>query len=306
MANETIMEMPLVSVFLITYNSAETVVEALESVKAQTYKNIELIVSDDASKDDTVRIVREWVDKNKDRFTDVKVITAQKNGGIAPNCNRAVKASSGKWLKVLAGDDQLKPEAIEEYLNFMNKHPEADIAFAKLEMFGVNPQECAILKSQYEENLYPKIRLSQPQQYMEDLWSLFVPGPGLFFSRKLFDEIGGYDERYPMCEEHPFTSYTLHNKHHIKFIDKELYRYRISEHSYCRQEKTLSVHEKDKQRFFIDWKLPLLEKYGQGPQARHKASKSYFSFPKNERTLGKTLKFRFTYFFDSILLKLKK
>ena len=60
-----IMEMnnqPLVSVPVITYNSAKFVLETLESIKAQTYQNIELVISDDCSTDNTVQICRDWVD----------------------------------------------------------------------------------------------------------------------------------------------------------------------------------------------------------------------------------------------------
>ena len=55
---------PLVSVVVITYKSANTILETLESFKQQTYKNIELIVSDDCSPDHTVEVVEEWI-KNK-------------------------------------------------------------------------------------------------------------------------------------------------------------------------------------------------------------------------------------------------
>lgn len=59
------MEQPLVSVSVITYNSAKTVLETLESIKAQTYQNLELIVSDDCSTDNTVELCRNWIEQNK-------------------------------------------------------------------------------------------------------------------------------------------------------------------------------------------------------------------------------------------------
>ena len=58
---------PLVSV-VVTYNSSATVLETLDSIKNQTYKNIELIITDDFSKDDTVALCQSWVDTNKERF----------------------------------------------------------------------------------------------------------------------------------------------------------------------------------------------------------------------------------------------
>jgi len=78
-------ENPLVSIIVITYNSSEYVIETLESAKAQTYQNIELIVSDDCSTDETLEICRDWMKKNQDRFVRSELITTEKNTGISGN-----------------------------------------------------------------------------------------------------------------------------------------------------------------------------------------------------------------------------
>lgn len=64
----------LVSVVVITYNSEKYILETLESIKTQSYKNLELIISDDCSKDDTVMICRDWLDKEGERFIRTKLI----------------------------------------------------------------------------------------------------------------------------------------------------------------------------------------------------------------------------------------
>ena len=79
---------PLISIIAITYNSAKYIVELLESAKAQTYSNIELIISDDCSTDDTVAVCNSWIVKNTTLFNKLTLITAEKNTGIAPNVNR--------------------------------------------------------------------------------------------------------------------------------------------------------------------------------------------------------------------------
>ena len=86
---------PLVSVIIVTYNSSKFVLETLESVKNQSYENIELIVSDDASTDKTVDLCKEWIRKNKDRFAKAKLVTAEKNSGIPANCNQGIKIRKG-------------------------------------------------------------------------------------------------------------------------------------------------------------------------------------------------------------------
>lgn len=69
---------PLVSIVVTTYNSSKYVLETLESVKAQTYKNIELIISDDYSLDNTVEICKKWITENSDRFVNTKIIIVKK------------------------------------------------------------------------------------------------------------------------------------------------------------------------------------------------------------------------------------
>ncbi len=104
----------LVSVVVITYNSAKYVIETLESVKDQTYKNIELVVADDASTDDTLTLVKQWVDANKGRFSGYKVVESEINTGIAPNLNRGIMAATGAYIKPIAGDDLLLNNCIRK------------------------------------------------------------------------------------------------------------------------------------------------------------------------------------------------
>ena len=103
----------LVSVYVVTYNSAEYVIETLNSVYNQTYNNIELIITDDASTDNTIELCKRWLNNHQDRFSDVQLVTSTINTGISANCNRAVKVAKGYWLKGIAGDDILLPNCVK-------------------------------------------------------------------------------------------------------------------------------------------------------------------------------------------------
>ena len=112
----------LVSVCVISFNSSGTVVETLESIKKQTYKNIELIISDDCSTDNTVSVISNWIQVNKNcGLNDIKLVTHEKNGGTCKNLNDGIRASSGKWIKILAADDMLVADAIENFVLFSNQ-----------------------------------------------------------------------------------------------------------------------------------------------------------------------------------------
>ena len=121
----------LVTVVILTYNSEEFVIETLESIKAQTYSNIELIISDDCSCDHTVDQCNEWVENNKEYFVNTLVLTVTANTGTAGNCNRALANSKGKWLKFLGADDLLSPDAIENYIKFAALNLNINALFAE-------------------------------------------------------------------------------------------------------------------------------------------------------------------------------
>lgn len=231
---------PLVSVVVITYNSSDTILRTLDSVKVQTYQNIELIVSDDCSTDDTVAIIREWIDSNSKRFVRTELIEVQKNTGVAPNCNRGIRAAHGVWIKGLSGDDLLLENSIKDYVDFVVQTPQCNICFGKFHFWGDNAEFVKKNKESYEKVFYPYLRAGWKTQWRRIQETLFVPGPGLFYKKALYDEVGGLDERFPFADEYPFTYNILEKGYRIYFLDKEVYEYQIRENSLCRTD--LGLH----------------------------------------------------------------
>jgi alpha-1,3-rhamnosyltransferase len=127
----------LVSVPVLTYNAAEFVEETLESIFNQTYRNIQLIVSDDCSKDNTVAIVEKWCNQSrvKERFADIKIITVPKNTGIPANYNRCVNASDGEWIKIISGDDGLMPNCVEDNVKHIEENPYIKVLYSYLRIY---------------------------------------------------------------------------------------------------------------------------------------------------------------------------
>lgn len=103
----------LVSIIMPAYNSASFISESIESVIDQTYNNWELIVIDDYSKDNTVKIVKSYKDKR------IKLIESSANGGGAIARNKGLMQAKGKWIAFLDSDDLWNNEKLEKQLNFM-------------------------------------------------------------------------------------------------------------------------------------------------------------------------------------------
>ena len=227
-------ENPLVSAVIVTYNSSSTIIETLESIKAQTYQNLELIVSDDCSSDNTIEVVNAWLKDNTLRFRKSDLLTVSKNTGVSGNINRGVFSSHGKWVKTLAGDDLLMPSAIDEYMRFVSSHPDSvKMCVSDVVLFSEDEQISPKLIEVYDD-FFKKEQEPYEQQYRRVCKELVFVGPGYFYSRELFDEIGGCSEKYEMLDEWPLVYKVLKKGYQIYPINKKLVKYRISNSSLCR------------------------------------------------------------------------
>lgn len=105
------MEQPLVSIVVVSYNQGKYIKEILDSVKAQTYTNWDLIVADDFSSDNSVEEFKNWLATNN---VDARTIFHSKNTGLATVLNEAIEICEGKYLKLIAADDFMHPECLEK------------------------------------------------------------------------------------------------------------------------------------------------------------------------------------------------
>ncbi len=240
----------LVSVVVLTYNSAAFVLETLESIAAQTYPELELIVSDDCSKDNTVEICRDWIVRYQDRFSRTELLTVEKNTGISNNCNRGYAAASGQWIKGIAGDDILRCDCIERCVQAAEENPE-NIFLGYLQEFGAGNQICKP-KPRFE-----KVDAKQ-QLNMVLADGLYVAAPSCFCKKSLWAKLGGFDEKYPLFEDLPFYVRVLQSGERIGIIAQITVNYRIHNNSASRHFDTYS---RDRRKWCREILIPLQWKY---------------------------------------------
>ena len=223
-------ESPLVSVTVITYNSAKYVIETLESAKAQTYQNIELIISDDHSTDNTVGDCRQWIENNKERFIRTELITVPENTGVSANCNRGIKAAQGEWVKFIAGDDILLPGCIEDNIKFVAGHPEAHIVFSQVKVYEHIFEEKNFKMTTPAE--FPA-NLMHPELSAADQFELLLLSdrihytPSCFLNKKAIIKVGGYDESNRLVEDYPMWLKLTRSGIKLHYFHKPTVGYRI-------------------------------------------------------------------------------
>lgn len=129
-----------------TYNRAHLITEALNSVKAQTYRPIELILVDDGSTDNTDEVVKAWARENEEKEQLRVEYIFQSNAGASAARNRGFEAANGEYIQFLDSDDRLHPERLARLAKaFM----ETDADFIQTGFEGFDPKSGKIVQTKY-------------------------------------------------------------------------------------------------------------------------------------------------------------
>lgn len=138
---------PLVSVCIPAYNNAGYIKETIDSILNQTYQNIELIVVDDNSKDNTYEVVSSIPDKR------VKAYRNEKNLGMSGNWNRCLKLVSGEFVKLICADDLIEKDAIEKETRALMENPTAVLAESDSKLVDMQGKQHGTYKRYHKSGL---------------------------------------------------------------------------------------------------------------------------------------------------------
>jgi len=172
---------PLVSVIIPTYNSEKFIEKCLQSIRDQTYKNIEIIIVDKGSKDQTVTIAKKYADK-------IFVISAKER---CEQMNYGAKKAKGKYLYFVGSDFILEPTVIEE-------------AVSKCENEGYDAI-CIHNTSDPTISFWSKVRKLERDCYVNDELNVAAR----FVKKEVFESIGGFDEELVIGEDYDFHNRLL-------------------------------------------------------------------------------------------------
>jgi alpha-1,3-rhamnosyltransferase len=195
------------------------VLETLESTKAQTYSKIELIITDDCSKDNTVEICRNWIVENKERFVDAKLIVNEKNTGTTANCNRGLGVANGEWIKLIAGDDILLPNCIDSFLEFISRNKNCSIVFGRMYYLKKN-----IL---IEDKVNTFFKSTPSEQKLKIYTGSGLSAPTSFIKHSLINECGGFNENYKLIEDVPMWISMARRDEYFYFLNAFVVKYRL-------------------------------------------------------------------------------
>lgn len=175
---------PLVTMLLICFNQEDSIDAALEGALAQDYTNLEIVISDDASSDNTYSKIREKLDKYQGPHR-IKLLQNSRNLGIGGNIDQAVRQSQGELIFITAGDDVSLSERVSTVVtHWLQRDCQPDLIAAYLNDIDL------------ENHFHGVIQISNLAAYgsLED-WSRMGPphviGAAQAWTRRLFDRFGG-------------------------------------------------------------------------------------------------------------------
>jgi glycosyltransferase involved in cell wall biosynthesis len=177
---------PLVTVIIPAYNASAFLSDAVASVLGQTHRDVEVIVVDDGSTDDTAAVLAQW----QARDARVRAVH-QHNGGLAAARNAGLNVACGQYVAFLDADDVIHPEKLERQVAYLEAHPGTDLVYSDYRTSD------AELRPLTDEVIGVK-RMPLREAYIyTNVFPIMAP----LVRRSLVERVGGFDERLRACED---------------------------------------------------------------------------------------------------------
>ena len=164
-----------VSVIIAAYNCENVVGEAIESILNQTYENLELIICDDASTDNTARIIEKYVQLDK----RIRSLRNSENKKAAYSRNRCIKIAKGEYVAIEDADDWSMPKRLEKQMRFLDENNHIDFVGTGEIIFD-------------ESSIKSKELLKELPDKKDFLKGFPFSHPSMMFRKKALQEVGGY------------------------------------------------------------------------------------------------------------------
>lgn len=203
--------MKKVSVIIPCFNQELYIEETVKSVLAQTYPEIEIIVIDDCSTDNSTQIVNNLISKNK----NITLIKNQSNMGVIFSRNNGISNAAGEYILPLDGDDKIAPSYIEKAVKILESDETIGMVYCKSRFFGLKNKKCKIKPFSIDEILHKNC--------------IFVTA---LFRKSTWEKVGGFKEymKYGL-EDWDFWLSVLENGLRPYCINEILFFYRKQNNS---------------------------------------------------------------------------
>lgn len=203
-----------VSIILPVYNGEKYLAAAIKSILHQTYRNLELIIVDDCSTDESSQIAKSYAETDR----RIRVFRNRKNVKLPRSLNNGFRVATGDLFTWTSDDNILKPDAIEAMVDVFEKNSNVDFVYADIIPIDENGEinkKCHVYLNGEIDDIY-----------------VFNPILACFlYKRTVHERLGGYDPKLFLCEDYDFWVRTYESGFNMYHLKKRLYFYRVHNNS---------------------------------------------------------------------------
>ena len=237
------MSMPEFSLIITTYNSSRTIDEALNSVATLEESNsIEVIISDDASSDDTVERIMGWSNSHLGIFHNIIVLPNRENRGISGNHTLAFRHATAQFATYIGGDDYF---IRRDYFRRLRQHVSPDLRIAKTDLLSVFDDTGNSHYTFHEVMPFFSYPLSMQKRLMCLVGNIIAGGPGTIFHLPTLKQLGYFGENIRVFEDFQVYLAFLFAGHRIQMMPIQgiAWRRHSGSLSYSQKERMLQAQE---------------------------------------------------------------
>lgn len=196
-----------ISIIIATFNAAKTIKSCIESILSQKNYNVELIIIDGLSSDDTIEIINSYK-------SEIDYLLSECDSGVYHAWNKGISIAKGNWIMFIGADDVLLPNSISEILQFIALNKKRDIDYISAKNIYIDVKD-NFIKIIGEEFLWSKMKTV-----------MCVAHVGSLHNRNLFNEVGLYSMKYKICADYDLL---LRKKNQLRalFINTEIAKMKI-------------------------------------------------------------------------------
>lgn len=242
----------LVSIVVPVYNLQDYLAETLDSILAQSYQHFEVLVVDDGSTDDTVKLVNSY----QKRDSRIVLLSNQRKKGVSGARNTGIFAAKGEWIAFLDGDDLWTTDAIEVRVECINQYPDAEFITADMANFYDNTSTAesswAVTNNDWHD-CFGKYLISGKPIILDEPINKFLRSVPIWtgvamIKTSVLHSLGGFDESLPSCEDTQLWLKVAAKTNRLVFAPKVVAYYRQREGSLVHSSKAIQHYGPDAYR----------------------------------------------------------
>jgi glycosyltransferase involved in cell wall biosynthesis len=242
-------QMPLVSICVPTFNSARFLRETLDTLLLQSYTNREIIVSDNASTDETCEILREF-----EEMHGIRVLYNLENRGAGENFNRLIAAANGEYIGIYHADDLYHSTIVEESVKVLSRDTDLGLVGTMAKAIDVNGAELFdyhLSVSGHGKYLFNEAMLAMLRTAGS---AIFFITPSIMVRTGVFSEVGFFDqERFKSSVDYEMWL-RIARRYPVAVIDSKLMSYRLHEHQGSELEVRKNLDLPDLYRVILEYR----------------------------------------------------